>query len=649
MVTSNLHHKIPDFGELPGATIIPPGDSLIVDSPSAHTTLGVHGSLTVSSRLTLDNLLVYEDGTLTLLPGCEIVIKDTPIDTEADPHQWGQAVIVLGKWAARGGNKLPYARATEGIPVGASSVVIDADPVGWQVGDVLCLPRTTQHRKTKSELVTLTEIAGRTIRFTACQYDHPAISSNPFGVSRFPHIGNLTRSIKIRSENPAGTRGHTVCTMSADSDLTGVEFISLGRTRAEPINSTVENAGAIVHIGTNQIARYPDHMHHCMGQTRRSHCTYRDGLKWSLTVHATHDGLYENNVFYDATGAAVATENGHERNNKFRNNLVMYVHDGYQVGDVRAGVNKSSSVPVGNMNIDTGSESSGFWFRGPSSHVVENYVYDCAGHAFNYNGYYAGYPQQNILSFESNEACSSRGGLWLSWSQTTAGASIAEVYRRQVMQDFTAWHCFKGVLAFHEAFNSYLDFLVVGDGSIRYAGSQYHVEQRVAIGVDLGSQGGYENYDTILTGLRVSGYPIGVNMPQRFLNGSRIRDAQLANLIDFTFADKDFDGKVGKPQGSLIEFADVVYLPANVTQPKEWAGRFPAVKTHAWQKGVGEIVLVPTATPEPDPDPDPTPDPPPTDPDPDPDPDPTPATVTATVDGTTVIITGPVTSIELDP
>jgi hypothetical protein len=31
-----------------------------------------------------------------------------------------------------------------------------------------------------------------------------------------PHVGNATRNVVIRSENPAGTRGHTLFTHRAD-------------------------------------------------------------------------------------------------------------------------------------------------------------------------------------------------------------------------------------------------------------------------------------------------------------------------------------------------------------------------------------------------------------------------------------------------
>ena len=49
-----------------------------------------------------------------------------------------------------------------------------------------------------------------------------------------PHVGNLGRSIVVRSANPAGVRGHTIFIHRATVNLRYVLFKDLGRTTIAP-------------------------------------------------------------------------------------------------------------------------------------------------------------------------------------------------------------------------------------------------------------------------------------------------------------------------------------------------------------------------------------------------------------------------------
>src|SRR5438270_831542 len=55
-----------------------------------------------------------------------------------------------------------------------------------------------------------------------------------------PRVANLTRNIVWRSENPNGSRGHTVdIGHMATWDIRYNQNIGLGRTRNEPLDDTV--------------------------------------------------------------------------------------------------------------------------------------------------------------------------------------------------------------------------------------------------------------------------------------------------------------------------------------------------------------------------------------------------------------------------
>ena len=149
---------------------------------------------------------------------------------------------------------------------------------------------------------------GKTLTLTsALQYDHLGARDLNNVLNFLPHVGNLTRNVIIRSENPTGTRGHTLCNHVADVDIRYALFKDLGRTTYLPLDNT-----------SNHIGRYPIHMHHLSGPLPTPANGYQftllgnavDGgsvetkFKWGVTVHGSHYGLIQDNVVYNYNGAA---------------------------------------------------------------------------------------------------------------------------------------------------------------------------------------------------------------------------------------------------------------------------------------------------------------------------------------------------------
>ncbi|MEM6365945.1 MAG: right-handed parallel beta-helix repeat-containing protein, partial [Planctomycetota bacterium] len=416
------HHDIPDFVASPTVSSVQSGgwndpqtwsgnrvpttDDLVrvshghtvrlVSQAADVSAIGVHGDLEIATEVRVDNVIVYHHGHLSMLPGTEMIFADGQLDLANDPLQWGQALIVQGEWTATGEEKTPYVRATGDIPVGATSFVADQIPTNWQVGDTLVLPETAQSSLSRtgglleqSETVKIAGIDGNRIHFDQpAKFPHHGISPNPFGVQRFAHVANLTRSITLRSENPSGLRAHTVVTHHADVDLENVAFVGLGRTSAHrPVNDSVIN-DTTTHIGTNPAGRYPFHAHHLHGSLSLTGSVVEDGEKWGITIHRTNDAVVENNVVYDTDGAGIATEDATEVGNVFAGNLVIKVDGGHQFRDLRAGARQTGGVPLGTPEVELGADGSGFWFRGPANVVRDNFVYDANGYGYNYNGYY---------------------------------------------------------------------------------------------------------------------------------------------------------------------------------------------------------------------------------------------------------------------
>ena len=141
---------------------------------------------------------------------------------------------------------------------------------------------------------------GRTVTLALpLVYDHLGARDFNNVLEFLPHVGNLTRNVVVRSENPAGTRGHMMGIHMADVDIRYALFKDLGRTTYLPLNPT-----------TNHIGRYPIHMHHLSGPTATPANGYQftlagnavDGgsvetqFKWGITVHGSHYGLIQDNV-----------------------------------------------------------------------------------------------------------------------------------------------------------------------------------------------------------------------------------------------------------------------------------------------------------------------------------------------------------------
>ena len=202
------------------------------------------------------------------------------MSTSADPDQFGIGFLsVDGKVTMHGAVKTPTFVRTAAEPLAGHTVIQLERPVsGWKTGDRLFIPDSRQvdenNKFNSSYVLQIDEVTvqsvstdGRSITVSpALRYAHrgardangtPTVLSD--GTKLLPHVGNLTRNVVIRSENPSGTRGHTLFTNRSDLDIYYVQFQDLGRTRAAALSSS-----------TNHIGRYPLHIHHLWGPVNAS-------------------------------------------------------------------------------------------------------------------------------------------------------------------------------------------------------------------------------------------------------------------------------------------------------------------------------------------------------------------------------------------
>jgi hypothetical protein len=466
-----------------------------------------------STRIRVGTLLVLPNGTLEVgtpqMPVhptavAEIVVRDTPLDASADPDQYGTGVLsVDGTVTMHGAAKTPtFVRTASEPRAGNSTITLEQPVAGWRPGDRIFLPDTRQvpaeHWFNSSYALHIEERTvhgispdGRVLTLSApLGFDHrgardadgtPTVAA---GVALLPHVGNLTRNVVIRSENPAGTRGHTLYTHRSTVSISYAQFQDLGRTRAEPLNAT-----------TNHIGRYPLHIHQLWGPVNPSNTGYQfvvqgnavnDSLKWPLAVHGSHFGLVRQNVVFGGaqlTGAGIAIEDGTETQNVFEENFVA---------NIRGRINPRESGPGTADGTTPGSAAECIWAAGFNNRFIRNVASSCrnpvqqivSGPGFKFivpaAPYTARNPrvrgadmtddsqtiavvpqQQPMLEFRENEVYGLAADGLTFWQLGTDGYGISPPSMGEsLIKDFRVWHTYEGAIWNYPAHRMTADGLV---------------------------------------------------------------------------------------------------------------------------------------------------------------------------------------------
>lgn len=322
-----------------------------------------------------------------------IIFRDMPINTGTlgspgkDPGQYGNGLISLGKISVHGMLKTPtFVRVAAEPKVGNTSISLEEPVAGWRAGDRIVLPDTRHLRWNEShanyvsqneELVVASVSGdGRTISLTApLMFNHLGARDGDGNLDFLPHVGNLSRNVVFESENPLGVRGHIMLVGSSQVNFRYALMKHMGRTKFDPLDSATFNTGGVpTKIGTNQIGRYPLHMHHLSGPVGGTPGGYQftvignaidngtanHKFKWGIAVHDSHFGLIRQNVVYNEGGAGIVTEDGSETKNVFEKNFVVRVTGSGDRGDGRLGAQ------------DFAHDGVGFWFRGTNNYIRDN-------------------------------------------------------------------------------------------------------------------------------------------------------------------------------------------------------------------------------------------------------------------------------------
>jgi len=259
-----------------------------------------------------------------------IVFRDTPIDTAADPEQLGHGLVAFGHVDIQGAEKESFLALEGGARAGDRSIKVDGDLTNWEIGDTILLVGTGGG--SRDEERTITGIDGDTITFDqALNHDHRP----PSGFDFDTFVGNLSRNVTFSSENPNGVRGHVMLMndvvdhgQNANSVLFAA-FDELGRTESARVTGTDDNP----------LGRYPLHLHE-IGTGVDAPVSMIEGNAisgspgWGITHHSSH-AMINHNIVYDTRGSGIVSEDGDETG-MWIGNLVTTV----AAGDVEGGTDQ---------------------------------------------------------------------------------------------------------------------------------------------------------------------------------------------------------------------------------------------------------------------------------------------------------------------
>jgi hypothetical protein len=466
------------------------------------------------TRLRVGTLIVLPGGTLEIgtpaapVPAsltAEVVFKDLPLNLTADPDQYGTGLLSIDATVTiHGALRSPtFVRTATEPRAGHWTLSLGAPVSGWRAGDRIFVPDTRQvpasdwfnpnyPLQMEERIVEQVSPDGRTLTLTLpLAFDHrgardadgtPTMLAG--NLPLLPHVGNLTRNVVLRSENPAGTRGHTLLTHRSTVSIAYAQFRDLGRTRAVPLDAS-----------TNHIGRYPLHLHHLIGPMNPANTGYQfqvlgnaisDSLKWPIAVHGSHYGLIKQNVVYGGvqlTGAGIAIEDGTETENLFEENFVA---------NIRGSINPRESGPSTANGTTPGSAAECFWAAGFNNRFVNNVASSCrnpvqqivSGPGWKFivpaAPYTARNPrfrgadmtntaetvavtpqQQPIREFRGNEVYGLAADGLTAWQLGTDGYSIMPATMgHSVIKDFRVWHTYEGAIYNYPSHRMTVDGLV---------------------------------------------------------------------------------------------------------------------------------------------------------------------------------------------
>jgi hypothetical protein len=298
----------------------------------------------------------------------------------------GLWVMGRGQLQLEGTPKVAWARVEGSLLAAASSVTLQEDPIGWQLGDTLVVVPTLaagkNHHAAQDE-ATIAGIDGRTIALTTpLNVEHPAVSVGD-GKVMTAEVLNLTRTVRIEG-TPSG-RSHIFIHSRAPQRMLFAQIQNVG-----PRKKAKQSKGSKGILG-----RYGIHFHHCGHGSRGSliqGVVVRDAGNHAFVPHGSHGISFLDCISHNTVEDAFWWDEGDITNDTLWERCVAsrvkigdetYAEAGFMLGAGTGNVSRGC-VAVGVESPKTGA---GYQWPSKANQKPNVWVFeDCVAHNNAANG-----------------------------------------------------------------------------------------------------------------------------------------------------------------------------------------------------------------------------------------------------------------------
>lgn len=374
---------------------IPANSVVVLDKDINIKSLVVEGKLIVDLTKNIDISLEYiwvkgtgsyfewgtedqpytRDGVITLRGGSRsALIPGTNINYKAF------IVSNRGQLELHGNDKTSWTRLGANAPANQNKITLSEANTGWEVGDEVLVV---------SSRLNWNEAEKR--RITAISGDNKTLTLN--SNLRFPHIGRkksytrptdgktwdaeiraevglLSKSIKIQGDTQGDAfGGHVMIHADGVAHVESVELFRMGQKKIR--------------------GRYPFHWHLLEekgnGQYLKN-SSIHSSFNRAITIHGTESTLVEGNFAYDHIGHGLFLEDGSERFNVIKNNVMVLSKRPAPGDELTPSDNEMNEVQnrtpsqywitnpnnIFEGNVAAGTQGTGFWFAMPATVMQES-------------------------------------------------------------------------------------------------------------------------------------------------------------------------------------------------------------------------------------------------------------------------------------
>jgi uncharacterized protein YjdB len=294
----------------------------------------------------------------------------------------GILVMNNAKLEMHGKVKTSWTNLSSNVAAGNNTITIATATNNWEVGDEIVIT-SSRLSENEAEKRSITAISPDKRTFTlnaALGFPHIGQSKTytrsndgkTWTGDMRAEVGLLSKSIKIQgdaSSDSNGFGGHVMVHMEGISHINNVEFFRMGQKKKR--------------------GRYPFHWHLLQekgaGQYLKNSSVHKS-FNRAITIHGTESTLVENNFCYDHLGHGIFLEDGSERFNTIKGNVVLLSKRPAANEELTPSENEANEVQnrtpasfwitnpnnIFENNVAAGTHGTGFWFAMPKKPMAES-------------------------------------------------------------------------------------------------------------------------------------------------------------------------------------------------------------------------------------------------------------------------------------